>query len=328
VDLGAEVGAVEAAIFWLVSIEVWDVLCGLCGRQAMSPIPLPDKFLQWFAPNHWPAIRRFQKFLGAPFAVTRELKKGVQTAGDHLEKFDLLVGLVNRLRPHLNEDLGELDRDGYTLNLRHKEFAALSEILFCELYSCLDGVRRTLYAVYKDVKGVQNQSTEKLFARAHSKGYGPKCPEEIRSALASAYATWFPELKRIRDAVTHGYIGDCRTDLNTGVIEYWRLPLEEGESPFLIEDVVEKVNDLSRSVLELTEEVFDYLYSRLESVERRVVCGTYMGRVYERIVAPEQNLSFDSGRCASRKWFETMPGLECPVRSKCGAFSANDSSDG
>lgn len=289
----------------------------------MPPLQWPDKFLLWFAPEYWPEVDKFQKFMGAPYEITRELRKGVRTVSSHLQKFNLLVGIANQFQEHLIEDYNELERNNYTQMTRHKEFAALSETLICELYSCLDGVRRTLYAIYGHgrVEGVQNQSTNALFARASDNRYGSGFPETIRVQLASAYTTWFPELRNLRTQVVHSDVGFCSTDPDTGVISYKRDPFEPGEPVFLIEDIVEKINELSITVIQLTNDVFGYLYSQLELVDHRVVCGQYMGRLYERAVAPEKALSFDSGTCLSKTWFENEPGLECPMRYKCGAYA-------
>lgn len=50
------------------------------------------------------------------------------------------------------------------------------------------------------------------------------------------------------------------------------------------------------------------------------MCGVYKGRMYERMVAPEAAISFSSGRCWSRAWFETEEAYECPLREQCGAY--------
>jgi hypothetical protein len=55
----------------------------------------------------------------------------------------------------------ELDRDGYSPAQCSKEFAALVEVLACELYSAIDGGRRALYGTYKGVKGIRKDSNDK-----------------------------------------------------------------------------------------------------------------------------------------------------------------------
>jgi hypothetical protein len=86
--------------------------------------------------------------------------------------------------------------------------------------------------------------------------------------------------------------------------------------------MVKEVHELTQGVYRLTELVFEHLYHRLEPVYRRVLCGTYKGRIYEREVAPAPDLTFASGRCFSYRWFEQEAGLACPLNDRCGAYGA------
>jgi hypothetical protein len=153
-----------------------------------------------------------------------------------------------------------------------------------------------------------------------SNEYGLGFPEELRLPLAAAYTTWFPRLRKIRTEVTHGDIGYCGPNPTTKAVYYMHIGLGSRNQAFVIEDVITEVNQISQSVRELVEAVFGYLYSRLEPVERRIGCGVYQGHFYERLVAPVQNLSFNSGHCYSKKWFDNKPGMECPIREQCGAY--------
>src|SRR5215467_8409258 len=176
-------------------------------QQGIANARFSDKFLLLFSPEHWPAVQKFRYFMGPPYTVNRELVTGTRGAEGHREKFLVLAGLANRLQATLAEDLTELDQEGHTPAARSREFAALTETLICELYACLDGIRRVLFSAYNGIRGVQNASTEKLFARAHTNGYGSEFPEEIRSRLATSYTTWFPQLRRMRTELTHGDVG-------------------------------------------------------------------------------------------------------------------------
>ena len=189
-------------------------------QQLISDSGFPEKFLLLFNPEHWPAVQQFRHFIGPPYTVNGELVTGTRAAEGHHEKFLVLAGLANRLQETLVEDLIELDQEGHTPASRSREFAALTETLICELYSCLDGIRRVLFAVYKGVRGVQNKSTKKLFALAHANTYGPEFPEEIRSCLAASYVTWFSRLRLIRTELTHGDVGRCHLTSQGGVITY------------------------------------------------------------------------------------------------------------
>jgi len=86
-------------------------------------------------------------------------------------------------------------------------------------------------------------------------------------------------------------------------------------------DICAELSRLYASVCDLIEKVYGYLFTQLEPVTRRTICGFYKGRVYERDVAPTPDLSFHSGTCRSLTWFEQEPGYECPLRDKCGAYA-------
>jgi hypothetical protein len=273
-----------------------------------------------FVPERWSSITKFRQLMGPPFEVNRELQKGVSSAENHLSKFGVLAGLANWLKERLPEDQAELAEKGHTPATRSKEFAALIESLFCELYAALDGVRRTLYAAYRNVKGVQNESTQKLFKRANENKYGPEFPEDIRAALAAAFVSWFPRLRSLRTEVTHGDIGSCHVNEQSGTVFYMHGGLGSATRALVIEDVVAELNQHRASVSGLVEDVFRSLYSKLEPVERTAFCGIYKGRFYQREVAPTADLTFNSGRCKSRTWFEKEPGYECPLRQNCGAY--------
>ena len=272
-----------------------------------------------FAPDQWTPVRRFGQFIGPPF-TDRETAKGTRAAASHLEKFDTLAALATRLASNLALDNSQLGQEGYTPAIHGREFAALMEVLVCELYSALDGVRRALYGAYRDVAGVQNTSTLKLFKRAQDNAYDSAFPEEIRVALASASQTWFPTLRGFRTEVTHGHTGSCYLDATSGNISYIHDGLGTPTHAKVVPDIVGHINATAKEVRGLVDTVFTHLYSRLEQSDKRIMCGIYKGRMYERLVNPELGLTFDAGQCLSRSWFEQEPGLECPLRTRCRAY--------
>jgi hypothetical protein len=273
-----------------------------------------------FVPERWASVSKFRQFMGPPFKVDRELITGTNAAELHLAKFSVLAGLANRLKGQLAEDQAELAEKGHTPANRSKEFAALIEALFCGLYSVLDGVRRTLFSAFQNVRGIQNGSTERLFRRAREHKYGPEFPEDIRQILASAYDTWFPRLRSIRTEVTHGEIGSCHLDATTGKVFYMHVGLGTQTQALVIEDIIEELNQKAQSVSALVEAIYQELFSRLEPLERRVPCGIYKGRFYERVVAPSSDLSVQSGRCASLMWFDKEAEYLCPLKHSCTAY--------
>lgn len=64
----------------------------------MAESSFSTDFLLLFAPYQWRSVTRFRRFIGLPFKVTKGLAKGVDTAVNHLAKFSVLAGLVNRLK--------------------------------------------------------------------------------------------------------------------------------------------------------------------------------------------------------------------------------------
>ena len=287
----------------------------------ITPGPhLSDKFFIDFAPERWSPLRRFLKLVGPPFPTSPGVLSGAHAASGHLEKYDLLADLANRLAPLLVEDAEELHREGFTPAVRSREFAALAETLVCTLYSALGGLRDTLFEAYRRVPSVQRKSTKELFKRAAEKTYGPGFPETIRASLAEAYGTWFPRLREIRVAVTHGETGFCHLDAKTERIVYFHGRLKS-------DDIVAEVNADAIAVRKLVDEAFSYLCTLLEAIPRKVLCGAYKARLYEREITPDPELTFASGRCLSHEWFEKEAEYECPLRSTCGAYARTRESD-
>jgi hypothetical protein len=274
-----------------------------------------------FAPWRWSAMERLRPFVGPPFKVERDVRKGVRMSDGHLGKFRILVRLANDHAPTMEQDRAELEAHGHTPALRSKEYAALVETLICSLYSAIDGIRLAIYGAYKGISKVQKGSNGELFDLASKKNYGPGFPEPIRAALDEANKTWFPDLRKYRTELIHGEVGSCHLDSKTDKIIYMHSALGSATRALVIKDICAELSRLHASVFDLAEKVYGYLFTQLEPVTRRTICGFYKGRVYERDVAPSPGLSLDSGTCRSLTWFEKEPGYECPLRGECGAYA-------
>ncbi|WP_071335134.1 hypothetical protein [Burkholderia contaminans] len=279
-----------------------------------------DKLLLAFAPEHWTAAGKFKHFLGRPFTTNaegvRKAQSAIQTVIDHTHKYNVLAGLANRLLPTLAEDVRELHENGHTPAERSQEMAALFETLVCELYSVLDGVRDSLYWLYDGQFGLQKKSTEKLFTRAKDQAYYAELPVGIRDALAKAYDDWFPELRELRTAFTHGSLGTCRLNVQTNIVFY--MGSNGGRR---IDDIVAKTTGFASAVHTLHQKIFDELYSHLIPVETIHFCGFYKGRGYSRYVSAEPGLNWGSGRCQAREWFENEAGYRCSIADQCPAYA-------
>jgi hypothetical protein len=278
-----------------------------------------DKFLLYFAPDRWAPERRFVQFLGPPFLVDAPLSRGTNAVISHLEKYELLAELANDLLPLLDEDERQLDAAGYTPGMGGRKYGALVEAMLSELYSTLDGVRQVVFSVYRGVRGVQNESTYKMFQRAAKSQYGEHFPEDLRVILAEAYASWFPRLRLLRSENTHGEIGRCHRDKDS--VTYMHRGLKENGRALIIENIARYMNQLLGHVRDLVHWFFSSLYNRLEPIEHKMFCGMYRGRAYERMVAPSPDLSFADGRCLSVNWFSKELELTCPLARSCGAYS-------
>lgn len=275
-----------------------------------------------FRPECWSPLELFRTFIGEPFPNDHDLSQGAKAVSDHLGKFEVLAGLANRLAQDLHLDNSELQERGHTPAIRSKEYAAVVEALITTLYSALDGLRQTLYGAYKKVRRVQNSSNQRMFNLATERGYGEEFPEAIRQALAEANATWFPELCRIRTELTHHEVGSCHWDPAADKIFYVHSGLGSATRAHLIEDVPKTLSDLHANVYGLIQGVFQYLAGQLVPVEKVVFCGIYRGRIYLRKVALTPDMTFHSGTCQSRQWFDKPEEHhKCPLRGCCGAYA-------
>lgn len=282
--------------------------------------PLSDIFGVIFAPEKWSSARCFRFFVGPPFPSNHMLLKATSAVENRRQKLQLLGALADDLRQGLIDDFRELESTGYTSASRSKTFTAVVETIFLELYSTLDAVRSTLFEAYRGVRGIQNKRTSQLFRRAHEGTYGPDFPEPIRARLAEAYVRWFPQLRDIRGEVSHGDIGQCYISSEAGSITYIHGGLGTSQRPLVIKGLESTLMDLSSNVDQLVDDIFGYLCSQLDPRPVRVTCGIYRGRIYERTVEYKARMSFDTGECFSRRWFEAEEELKCPMRERCGAY--------
>ncbi|GAB7542782.1 hypothetical protein [Cupriavidus sp. 8B] len=279
-----------------------------------------DRLLLAFAPEHWTAAGKFKHFLGRPFTTDadgiRKAQHAIQTVIDHTHKYDVLAALANRLLPTLTEDVAELHANGYTPGARSQEVAAVFETLICELYSVLDGVRDSLYWLYDGKLSLQKKSTARLFARAKDGSYDAGLPESIRDALATAYENWFPELRELRTAFTHGSLGTCHLDMQTQVVSY--MGSNGGRR---IDDIVAKTTGFANAVYALHTRIFEELYSLLEPVEKIHFCGFYKGRGYGYERTRLINGLF-SAKATSSSWTRIRERLGRVVADAQGDFAA------
>jgi hypothetical protein len=258
--------------------------------------------------------------LGEPLPTTPRAYEALDICLNRLNKFETFGRIVTRILPDLPKDHEELDNMGASRNLNSAEFGAIIEAMLCELYGVCDGLREFLTALYRKVRGVQNKSNEKLFRRAEAREYGPEFPEPIREALAEAYRSWFPRLRELRRQIVHAEGGFFHLNSETCAVAYWHGPTVGSRRRQVIEDVTASVRDYDTQVRQLLETVAIHFLAQLAPKPRMYPCGTYLARMYLRMVAPVPDLSFQSGYCASWDWFEKEPEFFCPLAKQCSAY--------
>ncbi|MFB2734655.1 hypothetical protein [Shewanella mangrovisoli] len=272
-------------------------------------------FLLAFAPEQWDAVKKFGTFKYKPLQDDFYFKRGISTTSHHLEKFRVLAELGNDLLPGFNLDEKELDSNGYSPAKFSRKFAAVAECCINELYAALDGIKDVIFALYKDVQGVQKKSTSKLFTKAKSNDYGEGFPNEITELLTEAHDNWFFKLRKYRTEFTHGSLGSCSKDRDTNKISYMHVGLGESNTALRIEDFIEYTNATYKSCLLLQEKIFEFLYRTLPLEPTDVLCGFYTGLGYMRSIEAEEVLTVHSGVCKSAHY-----DTQCPIREKCGAY--------
>ena len=88
----------------------------------------------------------------------------------------------------------------------------------------------------------------------------------------------------------------------------------------IIDDVMEFVCEFEKCVRDTLDSIAAYFLERLAPIPRMYPCGTFLARIYIRMVAPDPNLTIHSGHCASWDWFETEREFFCPLAERCGAY--------
>ncbi|MBD2019004.1 hypothetical protein H6F43_02230 [Leptolyngbya sp. FACHB-36] len=275
-----------------------------------------------FVPHLWDYVDRFAKWYGPPFTGSHALSQGLKTITGHREKFRTLAERATLLIPELAEERQLLDERGYSDLAKAKEFTAIIESLICELCSCLDGLRNTVHAIYKDVRSVQNESTEKMFSRAAGDKYGDGFPLEINDLLKSAYKDWFLDLRCLRSELTHRTVGVCtmQDDFRISYMHYGLRP-KSGEHVFIIENIVDWINAHENHVNSLLNAICKFWFDQLEPREVIEICGFNQGRAIIRAVEITEPINHDSGLCLFRHAFEEEPEWTCPLRDSCAAYN-------
>jgi len=271
-----------------------------------------------FDPTQWGEVTKFRRFAPSTYNLDSSANAALSGVEGHIQKYNILMGLAQRIVPKLVEDKEELIKQGYSNAIRSKELAAIVETLFCELYSCVDCTRQVIGAIYGNLPGVTKKSTSKLFKNAVNGDIDERVPVEIRKALAEA--EWFPRFEKIRNAIIHSNVGSCSED--KGQISYFheRLGIKKN-NVLAIKDVFQEVTSCADNINKFLGLIFQTLNYTLKDEATPQFCGIFGGRLYERFVSPHKALNSHSGKCKSYEWFEEDMHPTCPFVKNCGAYA-------
>jgi hypothetical protein len=278
-----------------------------------------------FAPELWGELQSFAKFYHQSFQFTALQQRAVSGAVNHFQKSLRFHGLALKLKPNINLDLEELNRDGYTPAVNSYELSAVIESIFTELYSSVDCTRKILSAIYSNNRGLPTGSTRKLFQKIRQDRNSVDLPEVLINAIESA--DWYEELLHIRDELTHSDTGTCYLNDKSGKIEYMHTGINNSGKPLIIDDIFEEVEKCIHSVNAFLGKTYNFLNSLLSREPVPQLCGIFFGRGYMRQVVPAEVVDINSGTCISHTWFELEENPTCPLACSCGAYKKAKASE-
>lgn len=280
----------------------------------MEPQTLPA--VRVFAPEQWGEVDRFASFYGGTYKFSDRDRRAVSGVANHFRKAITLQALAVKLRPGLDLDHDELNKNGFTPALNSHELSAVIEGSVLELYSSVDCTVKVLRAAYGAGSRSLPNSTRKLFQNI-DKVTGT-FPEEIKDAFRAAH--WYNGLLYWRDELTHLATGQCWLDQKTSAVNYMHAGMKLNGGPYIVDDVFARLADTTEKLNAFIGLVFHKLNSTLKPTLEQQVCGFVEGRILMRYLDPTEPLSFNSGRCISYQWFEKPENPTCPFVEHCGAY--------
>ena len=278
-----------------------------------------DEFVKMYIPEDWGEIRRFLTFYSTTYEFNNRQIAAAFGIEGQFSRIQLLLNLMENVMPALEEEHKELEEKGISSGFRSKTFSALIESVYIGLYSVLDCLRETLFALYSTSRGISGKSTSKLFTNALNDKIEDTVPKPIRKALAECQ--WFPKFQELRTTLIHFNVGSCHYDKSKNVISYFNEEIFHGGKPLVIEDVGSEIRTLFQNTNELLGKVFKEINSGLDNGKVLTNCGIYKGRIYQRWISTLDHNSFNSGRCQSKEWFDNNENFKCPLAGECGAYN-------
>ena len=273
-----------------------------------------------YSPENWGALERFEHFYSSTYSFDQFTQFAIKGASNHFYKALRLHKVARDISPTLAEDNSELEKKGYTDAVRGSELSALIETIILELYSSIDCTRHIVATIYRKYEGVSTKSmksTRKFFQAAFDDKIAETIPLDIREAFKASQ--WYPEFRRIRDALTHSDIGSCHLDKTTQIVSYSHPGLGNDKKAFIIKDIFDYVDTIENQINLFTGKVFHCLNKTLQDKEVWQMCGIFNGFIYSRFVKPSEAIDFFyGGRC--NPWIDYSSIVRCPFADKCAAY--------
>ncbi|WP_460353005.1 MULTISPECIES: hypothetical protein [unclassified Pseudomonas] len=271
----------------------------------------------FFQPEKWGTLSKFKFFYMGTHTFDSDTTKAITGVANHFNKAQILYNLARKLSPNLQIDEEELNQNGHTAAINSAEFTAVAEEVFTELYSSIDCTRKIIVSIYRKCRRIPD-STRKIFQRIRDHQLGSDFPDELKKAFLSA--SWYEDLLRIRDELTHSELGHCTLNRENRSIQYMHTGIKTKGKPLIIPDIFEKIETLISEVNKFLGEVFYFLNTQLKPYITTQVCGMCKGKVLARELPLEEHITFHSGTCISHIWFEKPNETRCPAAETCGAY--------
>lgn len=272
--------------------------------------------LRIFAPELWGEIDYFSTFWSTTYTFNERDQRAVKGVHAHFEKFRRLGSLGLKLRPNLEIDRTELERQGFTEADNAAELATVLEAAILELYSSVDCTAKVLRAIYGTGTRGFKDSTRSLFQNVDK--LTGTFPEELKAPIAKA--AWYGQLVHLRDELTHLSPGHVYPDRETGVVSYRHYGLKRDDKPLIIDDIFNWLTEMAVQVNQFLGTIFHHLNGTLADKPIMQPCGMVQGRMLHRYLRPGRPVTFNSGACGAWVWFELPENPTCPFKDDCGAY--------
>ena len=279
----------------------------------------PLAIVRVFAPETWGEVAYFAKFYAATYELKAEAKRAVSGVNSHFDKAMLLLNVARKIAPNLAIDRAQLNATGATPAHNSREFSAVIEEVFTELYSSIDCACQVIVATRKHCRGMPSGSTRKLFSKVTKGEVSNEFPERIKQSMISA--EWYWDLLFLRDELTHLSVGSCSLSSDGDAITYMHQGILKAGRPLIIEDIFAHAANLCERINQFLGEVFNHLNSELKPSEIDVPCAFAHGRIYMRKLSSERPVTLQSGKCNSRHWFDANDAYRCPLVDECEAYN-------